>query len=142
MPALPPSWFHHGQERARSAMQKKPLTPFGKRRAVITKTASTLWRWPTHWSPSGHTREASQALLQLRESTPENAEINLSLARLEAKGGETAEAVRYYHNALYGRWTGSQVDEDRRKVGVELVRLLLDHQDRSGALSELLSPRH
>jgi tetratricopeptide (TPR) repeat protein len=85
-----------------------------------------------------HLSEAQQALLRLRESDPENAEINLSLARLSAKRDLIDDAVHYYRNALYGRWNGGQVDERRRQTRVELIRFLLDHKERTLALSELL----
>lgn len=85
-----------------------------------------------------HIPEAQQALLRLRESDPEDAAINLYLARLAAKHGDIHEAVRYYQNALYGRWTGTQVDDRRRQLRLELIRFLLDHQERNRALSELL----
>jgi tetratricopeptide (TPR) repeat protein len=74
----------------------------------------------------------------LRESDPENAEINIYLARLASKQGETSDAVRYYQNALYGRWTGGLVDVRRRQLRIELIRFLLEHGERNLASSELL----
>jgi tetratricopeptide (TPR) repeat protein len=82
--------------------------------------------------------EAREALLRLRESDPEDAEVNLSLAKLEVNSGNIPDAVRLYQNALYGQWTGNQVDERRQQVRFELIHLLLDHHERSRALSELL----
>jgi len=46
--------------------------------------------------------------------------------------------MRYYHNSLYGLWAGSQIDQDQQKVRVELIHFLLDHQQNSSALSEVL----
>ncbi len=85
-----------------------------------------------------HDAEAEQTLLRLRESDPEDAAINLQLARLVAKRGEVDDAVHYYQNALYGRWAGSQVDERILQLRLELIRFLLGHQKRNIALSELL----
>jgi tetratricopeptide (TPR) repeat protein len=45
--------------------------------------------------------------------------------------------VRYYQNAVYGSWTGDQLDA-RRRVRIELIRYLLAHEQRGRALSELL----
>ena len=56
----------------------------------------------------GHNAEAIQALSRLREADPEDAEINLHLARLAGKDGDVDSAVHYYENALYGRWTGGR----------------------------------
>jgi tetratricopeptide (TPR) repeat protein len=85
-----------------------------------------------------HNAEAQQTLLRLREADPEDAEIDSQLARLSAKRGEVDDAVHYYQNALYGRWAGTQVDERKLQLRVELIRFLLAHQRRNIALSELL----
>lgn len=86
----------------------------------------------------GHTEEARYALMRLREAAPESPEVNLDLARLAAKRGDIAEASHYYHNALYGLWTGTQVEGEQRQVRTELIRFLLDHRQHSQALAELL----
>lgn len=83
--------------------------------------------------------EARLALLRLRESAPESPQINLQLARLSARNHDLPEALRYYHHALYGLWTGEKVDEQRRQVRLELIHLLLDHKERSRALAELMA---
>ena len=82
--------------------------------------------------------EARLALLRLRESAPESPQLNLQLARLSARNHDLPEAIRYYHHALYGLWTGEKVDEQRREVRLELIHFLLDRKDRSRALAELL----
>jgi Tfp pilus assembly protein PilF len=88
-------------------------------------------------SAAGQDDSASQVLVGLREQAPEDAEINLQLARLAARRGNTEAALRYYHTALYGLWRGDSAEVVRR-VRVELVRYLLSHGERSRALSELL----
>ena len=42
--------------------------------------------------------------MTLRESEPEDREINLQLARLAASRQDVTEALRFYHNALYAPW--------------------------------------
>jgi Flp pilus assembly protein TadD len=84
-----------------------------------------------------HLEDARQVLMRLRTSAPESGEINLNLARLSAKEGKLSEAIRYYHNALYGVWPPDQLSI-RTSVRTELVRLLLTTGDTSRALSELL----
>jgi predicted Zn-dependent protease len=85
-----------------------------------------------------HNQEAKQTVLRLRELDPEDAEVNLVLAGLAAKNGNLQETVRYYENAIYGRWAGAQVDERRRAARIELIEFLLAHKQRDRALSELL----
>ena len=131
-------WFSRGEEQARRGDQERAVDSFRKatsrehdNRVYVLALANAL-------SAASHTEEARQALLRLRESAPENGEINLYLARLAAKRGDVVEAIRYYHNALYGLWTGSQIDQELRKVRVELIDFLIDHQQHSAALSEVL----
>jgi tetratricopeptide (TPR) repeat protein len=81
---------------------------------------------------------ARSALLALRESAPEDPDINLQLARLAADRQDVTEAVRYYHNALYAPWPAAQTDA-RRHVRLELIRLLLTHDQVNRALSELVA---
>jgi tetratricopeptide (TPR) repeat protein len=80
---------------------------------------------------------ARQVLLGVRESSPEDPEVNVRLARLEARHDDVTGTVRYYQNAVYGSWGGDQGDA-RRQVRIEMIRYLLAHQQRGRALSELL----
>lgn len=131
-------WFREGEEQVRAGKMEKAIDAFRKATSNDRDNREYIVALANALAAAGHNEEARQALLRLRESAPENAEINLHLARLAAKRGDAAEAVRYYHNALYGRWSGGQVDQERRKVRIELIHFLLDHQQRSGALSEAL----
>jgi tetratricopeptide (TPR) repeat protein len=81
---------------------------------------------------------ARGALLALRESAPEDPDINLQLARLAVDREDVTEAIRYYHNALYAPWPTEQA-EPRRRVRVELIRFLLTHDQVNRALSELVA---
>jgi tetratricopeptide (TPR) repeat protein len=80
---------------------------------------------------------ARQVLVGIRELAPEDPEVNLQLARLEARQGEMPAAIRYFQSALHGTWGADQQDL-RRRARVELVRYLLAHDERARALSELL----
>jgi tetratricopeptide (TPR) repeat protein len=92
----------------------------------------------TTLAEAGQDEEARNALLRLRDATPEDPNINLQLARLAARQGDLAEATRYYHHSLYGIWTGADVEARRRDVRVELIRLLISKGERNQALGELL----
>jgi tetratricopeptide (TPR) repeat protein len=81
---------------------------------------------------------ARGVLLTLRESAPEDPDINVQLARLAAARQDVTEALRFYHNALYAPWPAEQADA-RRRVRFELIRFLLTHDQISRALSELLA---
>ena len=81
---------------------------------------------------------ARAALLSVRESAPEDPEINLELARLAATRRDVTEALRFYHNALYAPWPPER-SEERRAVRLELIEFLLTHEQHNRAISELLA---
>ena len=86
----------------------------------------------------GDTEGARALLLALRESAPEDPDINLQLARLAAARSDVTEALRFYHNALYAPWTPEQ-SAARRGIRFELIRFLVTHDQASRADSELLA---
>lgn len=85
--------------------------------------------------------EAHAYLLDLWESAPDNARVNLELARLAAAMGNDADAQRYYANAIYGIWQGTpeQVQKNQRDTQLEFCRYLLDHDQHTAAQSVLLA---
>jgi tetratricopeptide (TPR) repeat protein len=80
---------------------------------------------------------AEQILAGLRGSAPEDPEINIELARVEARRQDVTGGVRFYQSALNALWRADQAQE-RRRVRLELVRFLLDHEQPDRALPELL----
>ena len=48
--------------------------------------------------------EAESYLLALWQRAPQDASVNLALARVAAHRGSIEDAIRYYHNAMYGVW--------------------------------------
>jgi tetratricopeptide (TPR) repeat protein len=82
--------------------------------------------------------EAEAYLLDLWQRTPENGTINLALARVAARRGSIEDALRYYHNAMYGVWP-SDADANRRKARLELIDFLLQKNARVAAQPELMA---
>jgi tetratricopeptide (TPR) repeat protein len=86
----------------------------------------------------GRTDEAYSYLLGLHEQKPESGTVNLALARIFAKKGDAATAIRYYHNALYATWPADA--ENQRLAGrLELIEFLLHENDDAQAQSELIA---
>lgn len=79
---------------------------------------------------------ATRTLLLLRDRVPDNAEVNLELARLAAGQNDLETGVRYYRYALYAPWPDAGGPRRTRR---ELIILLLDHGERNRALSELIA---
>ena len=82
--------------------------------------------------------EAYAYLINLWEREPENGLVNLELARIAAQKGETEQALRYYHNAIYAIWLGDQ-EVERRDARLELIEYLLAINAKTHAQSELIA---
>jgi tetratricopeptide (TPR) repeat protein len=131
-------WYTEGQRQISSGQVEQAIESFRKATTDVLGNRAYSLALANALAAGNHDAEAEQTLLRLRESDPEDAEINLQLARLAAKSGEVHDSVHYYQNALYGRWTGSEVDERKRRARLELIRFLLGHHEPNIALSELL----
>ncbi len=82
--------------------------------------------------------EARQLLMQLRESYPEDAEINLEVARVAAKRQDLTEASHFYRHALFGTWNKGEPRHRRTETLFELIRFELIQKQREAALSDAL----
>ncbi|MGA2922880.1 MAG: tetratricopeptide repeat protein [Candidatus Sulfotelmatobacter sp.] len=82
--------------------------------------------------------EAESYLLYLWQRTPQDAAINLALARVAAHRWDIEAATRYYHNAMYGVWD-SDPDGNRNRARIELIKFLLQRNARAQADSELIA---
>jgi tetratricopeptide (TPR) repeat protein len=82
--------------------------------------------------------EAESYLIALWQRTPQDAAVNLALARVAAHRGSVEDATRYYHNAMYGVWN-SNPDANRNKARIELIQFLLKKNAAANAESELMA---
>ena len=82
--------------------------------------------------------QASAYLLNLWDREPENGRVNLELARIAAQQGRTADAVRYFNDAVYAAWTPDQEGE-RREARLELIEFLLRTNAKTQAQAELIA---
>jgi len=131
-------WYREGQRQFSSGQIDLAIDSYRKATTDALRDRTYALALANALAAGNHDEEARQTLLRLREADPEEAEINSQLARIAAKHIEVDDAVGYYRNALYGRWAGTQVDERKLQLRVELIRFLLVHQQRNIALSELL----
>ncbi len=131
-------WYQDGLQQLKAGNTQQAIDSFRNATANDHDNSNYTLALSIALAAEDHVEEARQALLRLRASAPESGEINLSLARLEAKEDKMSEAVRYYHNALFGIWRPDQMPGQRSKVRTELVRFLLAAGDKSQALSEVL----
>lgn len=82
--------------------------------------------------------EAYAYLVNLWDREPENGLVNLELARIATQRGQTEQALRYYHDAIYAIWPSDQ-EEKRRDARLELVDFLLKINAKAQAQSELIA---
>ncbi len=82
--------------------------------------------------------EARAHLVSLWEEEPADGEVNLTLARLEARRGHYGEAVRYYNDAINGVWEDDP-RERRTAARFELARYLMQQQQWARAQAESLA---
>src|SRR5271157_5211570 len=82
--------------------------------------------------------EAESYLIALWQRTPQDAAINLALARVAAHRGSIEDATRYYHNSMYGVWN-SNPEANRSKARIELIQFLLKKNAVANAESELMA---
>jgi len=87
---------------------------------------------------AGRDDEARAYLRGLRDAQPAYSPVNLELARLEARRGNSAEAIRDYQAAIYGVWDANG-EQRRRQTRLELIEYLTSLNRRSEALAEILS---
>lgn len=85
---------------------------------------------------TGRLDEAESYLVTLWQRTPEDGTINLALARVAARQSSLEDAIRYYHNAIYGVWAADSLGS-RRTAQVELIEFLLRKNARPQARAEL-----
>lgn len=131
-------WHTKGDQRLKAGDIEGAVDAFRKATAAEHFNRQNALSLASVLAVGKHRAEALQTLMRLRESDPEDAQINLYLARLQSELGNTNESVQFYENSLYGRWTGNEVDERRRQVRIELVKMLLERNQTSRAISELL----
>lgn len=115
-------------ERAAVAFRRAVIRHRDEKRYVLA-LADALAR-------SGTPDAAVRALQGLREFSPEDAEVNLALARLNRDQQQVGNALRYYHHAIYAP---DSTPERARQVRFELVRMLLAAGDQTRAQAELIA---
>ena len=134
-------WYEHGEA---ALLQSRPAEAVGDfRNALAYSRDSDLYRLHLAQALMADHRpqEARSHLLSLWEKEPGDGTLNLELARLAAMWGDTPQAVRYYHAAIYGVWPDEPTVR-RWQVRFELSEYLLQRntpQDVKAAQAELVA---
>lgn len=131
-------WYRRGEQALESGRIDDAIAAF--RRASVKSRNNKVYNVALARSLTikGDRDSARAILLTLRESAPEDASINLQLARIARDRQDVTEALRFYHDALYAPWP-ADATEARRRVRLELIQFLLTHGQPGDAQSELLA---
>jgi tetratricopeptide (TPR) repeat protein len=133
------TWFREGQQDLRQGRANDAVAAFRKAAVNDYRNRVYLLSLAKALEAAHRDNEGWELLLQLRESVPENPEINVELARISAREKNVPDALRYYHNALYGIWTGEDVDKQRQDIRRELINFLVSQNAKEQALAETVA---
>jgi predicted Zn-dependent protease len=135
--SLGKEWYARGEADLKAGKAPAAIVDF--RNALAYSRDDSLYRLhlALALTAADRTEEARAHLLNLWERQPGDGTVNLELARLAAREGNTADAIRYFHNAIFGVWPGNP-DAKRRDVRFELCEFLLGRGLKSEAQAALI----
>lgn len=131
------SWYRLAQAQVSAGRPGDAVSGFRRASAMDRENPTYRLALASALAAGGEDEGARQVLIGLRQFAPDDPQVNLQLARLEARRHDLAAAVQYYQNAIYGLWPPTRLDE-RRGVRQELIEYLLGQGQKRRALSELL----
>lgn len=131
-------WFTAGREQLTENNAPAALSDFRNSLVYDPDDAQVQFQLAEALSEEGRNEEARSYLLGLLGQAPADAPVNLALARIAASSGPEAEALRYYHGAIYGIWP-SNMEKNRLDTRLELCRFLIAENDGASADSELIA---
>ena len=136
--ALGRQWFEAGKQQLKSGNAAEALADFHTALVYSPDDTQIQFQLAQALAAEGRNSEARAYLLELQAHAPSDAPINLALARISAGAGSEADAVRYYHGAIYGVWP-SEAEANRLNARLELCRFLIARGDTSMAEAELIA---
>ena len=136
--ALGRQWFEAGEQQLKSGNAAAALADFHTALVYSPDDAQIQFQLAQALAAEGRSSEARSYLLELQAHAPSDGPINLALARISADTGSEADALRYYHGAIYGVWP-SEAEANRLNARLELCRFLIARGDTSIAEAELIA---
>jgi predicted Zn-dependent protease len=131
-------WYARGEANLQAAKAGPAIQDF--RTALVYAPETTLYRLRLAQALLAAERyeEGRAYLLSLWEKEPGDGVVNLELARLAVRRNNVTEAIRYFHNAVYGVWE-SEPPARRRAARFELCEFLVRAGAKEEAQSELVA---
>lgn len=137
--SLGKEWFDQGTRDLAAGQPENAIADF--RTALVYDTSNDAYEFNLAKAllAAHHENEASAHLARLWERQPEDGEVNLELGRLAIRNRDLEQALRYFHNSVYGNWGQQDAAEQRRKARLELYRFLISQGATSQAQAELMA---
>jgi tetratricopeptide (TPR) repeat protein len=131
-------WASQGAADLNAQQFKPAVTDF--RTALLYARDNNAYQLSLAQSLMGlnRTTEAQAYLINLWEREPDNGLVSLELARIAVGKGDTEQALRFYHNAVYATWTGGDQEQERRSARLEMISYLLQIGAKTQAEAELI----
>lgn len=139
--ALGASWYARGENALHAGQPAEAVEDFRNALAYSRDNDRYRLRLAQALMADHRPQEARSHLLSLWEKEPGDGTLNLELARLAVMWGDTRQAVRYYHAAIYGVWPDEPL-QHRLQIRFELSEYLLQRktlQDVKDAQAELIA---
>jgi Flp pilus assembly protein TadD len=130
-------WFARGED---SLRRNQPVAAVNALRSALALTPGQRKieiALAEALAAAGRTQEATAYFTTLAESEPGDGMIQLELARLARRQGNTQQALESYHRAIYGDWQGDGAVR-RREARLEMVNFLIENGLDNQARDELL----
>ncbi len=135
---LAQEWYSRGDDALGAARLEEAVSDLSTALAYSHESFRVRLRLAEALAAGHHVRQAQAYLQALWDEQPGNATVNLELARIAAGSGEAADAIRYYHGAIYGLWNSDPI-RNRRDTRLELIHFLLARGAKQQAEAELIA---
>jgi len=131
------TWHATGREALAAGHLAQAVTALRRAARIDRNDRDIAFALASALQASGDQPEAVEVLEVLRDRHPDDPDVNLELARLEAASDNVPLAIRYYEDALGSLWS-PDVAERNRAIRLEFISLLLAKGQRGRALSQVL----
>ena len=130
-------WYTLGQQRLADGDLPRAITALRRAAGMDHDARGVQLALAAAHRQAGQTEQARDVLHTALDRFPDDPEVSLRLATLEAETGHVEEAIRHYQAALLGLWGPDQLDR-RRQLREHYIRFLLQQDMAARALSETL----
>ncbi len=117
-------WYDRGQIAMKAGHPTEAVEDFRSALSFSSTNTDYQMSLAEALAASGRTEEAAAYFSSLHDAEPGDGYLNLQLARLAVRRGNSAQAIEYYQTALNGLWRG-QGTARRLQIRLELAQYLI-----------------